>query len=152
MDLLLFIVPMLFIAVGLLVLAAGARPWRAARRSGRWPGVDGLIIKSQVKLQDVSTDGNLDPLPSANIVYLYAVAGRPYQGHRVTLGPIQLWSVKRMVTRYPKGMVCRVFHHPRQPARAVLLHGLRAGHWVLPLLGLSFVLIGLFAILLTQFD
>ena len=59
-DLPLLFVSLLLVVIGVLALAAGVAPWLAARRSGRWRSVEGLIIKSQIQPSDISTDDNRD--------------------------------------------------------------------------------------------
>ena len=81
----------------------------------------------------------------AMIVYEFTVAGRKYQGSRVSIGEdLGNFEVAETLAKYPKGKAVTVFYNPRKPAEAVLERDLPTGIWkgliiiVLVLVGLIF--------------
>src|SRR5262249_5240543 len=66
----------------------------------------------------------------AVISYRYAVGQREFSGSRVRHGSFEMGphDAQRVVARFPKGTPVRVHYNPRDPADALLMPGLSAGH------------------------
>lgn len=134
--------PLLFIGVGILILLAFLPVLRLARATTAWPLVAGEIVASKVVTRRVSSSDGSDDVRQARITYRYAVAGRHYQGHRIVAGPLGVLFARRTVRRYRKGDACRVAHDPRRPQMAVLEPGVHVLHWLPPLMGVLFSVLG----------
>lgn len=134
--------PLLFAALGLLVLLAFLPQWRLARASAAWPRVAGEIVASAAVKRRVSTSDGVDETLSARITYVYQVAGRRHQGNRVIAGPLGVLFARRAVRRYRKGDACRVAYDPARPQSSVLEPGLHVVHWLFPAMGLLFLALG----------
>ena len=150
METRLILVPLLLILVGVLILAGAMPSWLAARKSRKWPSVEGRIIEAQEVRGKGSVDGSRNAVSMPQVEYVYTVEGKKHQGRRVVHGTPLLWSTRRVLRRYPKGKVCPVFYHPRQPKLAILEPGAKLAHSVFPGLGVGCLLVGVFALLLTN--
>ena len=113
---------------GALLMAAGfaifgATIWITQHedRSLRWTQVDGVIISSEVNLQE---DGEFY---SPDIAYEYAVAGSTRVGTKVKAYLLMYnWSgpAKRLCERYRTGVAVKVYVDPNNPLNAVLEPGM----------------------------
>ena len=148
METRLILVPLLLILAGVIIMAVAMPAWLAARKSRKWPTVEGQIVEAQEVKGKGSVDGSRKAVSMPQVEYVYTVEGKEHQGRRVVHGSPLLWSTRRVLRRYPKGKVCPVFYHPRQPKLAILEPGARLAHSVFPGLGAFCLLLGVFALLL----
>ena len=113
---------------GALLMAAGfaifgATIWITQHedRSLRWTQVDGVIISSEVNLQE---DGELY---SPDIAYEYTINGSKHAGTKVKAYLMRYnWPgpAKRLCERYRTGAAVKVYVDPNNPSNAVLEPGI----------------------------
>lgn len=102
----------------------------AARRSLRWPQVDGVIEQCDLS----STEDDLLP----HIVFSYIVNGQQQRCQLEFPGgttPTPEFATS-YVQRYPLGAQVRVFYNPAKVEQATLEPGMRQGDWMVFVLGL----------------
>lgn len=112
-----------FAACVALVLVAVIVKTIEMRRARRWPSVMGRIVSSAPGFALTRVDNREMPRNEriANISYAFEVAGRTYQGKRVTLAEKTAESeVADLLARYPVGKIVTVFYDPADPSNAVL--------------------------------
>ena len=112
-----------FVGVGLIFLGLwfflhNRRTARMLREAGRWPSVEGRIVRSE-----------LERMPGAKIRYRsrieyeYNVAGQSHTGKTVALGGDVQGSRSRAKVRcdnYPEGSNVDVYYNPSDPQEACL--------------------------------
>lgn len=138
--------PLLFVAVGVVMLVIGVTGLRRAVASTEWPTTQGEILSSEV--ERVRRDDH-DRGPSttfhARIRYGYSVGGEPYTGDRVGIGDYGTNTnhhARSVVRRYPVGSHVTVYYDPDRPRIALLEPGVRASAFIVPGIGAAFVLFG----------
>ncbi len=130
-----------FLLVGLGILGDALWNWHRARLSLGWSVVDGLVTMAEVH-ERITLEGSAGFEP--RIVYVYDVAGEPYESDRLTFGRavrMDADTAQAWVAPYDENPHVRVYVNPRQPADAVLRPGDHAG------LGLRIGMGGFFAVL-----
>ena len=129
-----------FIVAGLLLTGAA---WWSARMNARaadWPGVPGVIVRSEFNR---AHEGDNDSL---RIEYEYHVGGVLQRGSTLSyIGlPAGGDAKAALAARYPVGLEVTVYHDPAEPGRAVLEREASRA-WIAPaLMGLALVGLGLF--------
>jgi len=142
-------------AVGLGVLAWGL--WRVlvAARTRSWPTVPGTIVSSRVTQRAAPVVEQPDapgrprrPMPDtlykAEVIYRYGVEGRTYEAANVTLENLETSAegyARGIVERYRQGAPVTVSYDPARPERAVLEPGAHSTSWLLPAIGLVFLIV-----------
>lgn len=126
----------IFALTGLLATVWGYIIIARARRTLRWPHVEGLIEESAL------SSGQDDLLP--HIVYRYTVGDSTY--HKTLnfsgdITPTQEFS-KSYVEKYPVGRQVPVYYQPDNPQNATLEPGLGRGDWLVFALGLGTLIFG----------
>ncbi len=139
--------PLVFVGVGLILLAVGAYQIYRGRQSTQWPTVTGVITVSELgKHVDRDTDtGSTSTTYSADISYDYVVDDVAYVNGSVYFGSMQSSdpSTARLVlNRYPVEKRVTVYYNPARPQQAVLEPGIALVAWILPALGLIFATVG----------
>lgn len=112
-----------FAACVALVLVAVIVKTVELRRARRWPSVVGRIESSAPGFVLTRMDNREMPRNErvAKILYTFEVAGKTYQGTRVTFAEKTAESeVAELLTRYPAGKIVTVFYDPADPFNAVL--------------------------------
>lgn len=112
-----------FAACVALVLVAVIVKTIELRRVRRWPSVMGRIESSRPGFALSRMDDHEMPRNEriADIRYTFEVAGRSFQGKRVTLAEKTAESeVAGLLARYPTGKIVTVFYDPADPTNAVL--------------------------------
>jgi hypothetical protein len=93
--------------------------WQHARRSLAWPTVQGQIVKSSVT-RYASRRWHWD----WQVEYRYRVDGHDYTGWRTYFGSsVPIAVARNIVGKFPLHSTVTVHHHPREPAKSVLLPG-----------------------------
>ena len=142
--------PVLGLFLGLILAAGGwlvafsvGKPIRdRAAASTAWPTADGRITRSE--LERFRDEGRT--MYSADVAYDYAVAGKTFSGGRVWFGDdfrsssISTW--RRLVDRYPVGMVVKVHYDPAEPGESVLEPGATWSGSAIYLIGLGMLAVG----------
>ena len=118
-----------------LILFAGIYKYMEVSQAKRWPSAQGVVIASGTEAREVKSGGtnhdDTELRTFALIVYEFTVAGRKYQGSRVSILGEYLgnFEVAETLAKYPKGKAVTVFYNPRKPAEAVLERDLPTGVW-----------------------
>ena len=135
------IVPLVFIAVGLLVAISGFKTIGKAKESINWPTSNGIIVSSEMG-QHRDDDGTTY---SADIVYEYIVAEETISGGQIKFGTVNTskpGDARRWLNQYPKGQEVTVYFDPEDPYESVLMPGVHKSTWFLPGFGIVFSSIG----------
>lgn len=139
--------PLLFLVVGLILLAIGGRQLYQGEQSKGWPTVQGKIAVAELgKRVDRDNDNStVSTTYSADISYDYIVADVTYINGDVHFGAMSSSdpsAARRLLQRYPVGKVVTVYYNPAQPQQAVLEPGIAGVTWILPGIGLIFAVVG----------
>lgn len=129
-----------FLLGGLATVAWGWSIIARAKRTLRWPAVDGTIT------QNISSDSEALP----DIEFSYPVGGKDYRCNHDYPGgitPSQELSASYR-TKYPVGASVKVHYDPAHPEQATFEPGLARGDWMIFVLG---VIATLFAVIFLLF-
>jgi hypothetical protein len=132
----------IFLIVGIGMIVFGVSNIRTAKDSETWPSKEGVILKSKISV-NTSDDGTTY---GADVSYEFRVGDMKYKGDKVTISEVSTSNrsrAKKIVKRYRKGSEVPVFYDPNDPERNVLEPGLSGGSWLLPGIGLAFLIIPL---------
>lgn len=127
----------LFILGGLVASAWGLRVLIVARKSLKWPFVEGVIEESSL-----SSEGD-DLLP--HIMYSYTVEQQYYRQLLRFSGditPSQEFA-KSYVEKYPAGVHVKVYFNSENPEISTLEPGPGKGDWLILSIGLSMFIFGM---------
>jgi hypothetical protein len=114
------IIILIFLAIGLALLARGGRALILRRKSANWPTAPGTIIASQIH-EHRDADGSTY---EANLSYEYRVGARTYRGGRLewtggVADGLLPWH-QRLVAAYPPGRTVTVCYDPTDPSHSAL--------------------------------
>jgi hypothetical protein len=110
---------LLFLSIGLAILAYGVHTWRHARRAARWPTVQGAIVHSELEVDSDSDSTTY----RVKVKYAYAVGGRHYESDRIAIGygsSSSRASHERLQAKLQGARKVAVHYDPAQPDQAVL--------------------------------
>jgi hypothetical protein len=114
------IIIVIFLAIGLALLARGGRALILRRKSANWPKVPGTVVASHIQ-ENRDGDGSTF---EAKLSYEYRVGGRTYRGVRLEwTGGVSdglLARHLRIVAAYPPGRAVTVCYDPTDPSRSAL--------------------------------
>lgn len=82
---------------------------------------------------------------NAEIEYEFSVEGKDFRGDRVAYGDYGSSSpshAEDVAGRYPPGKEVTVYYLPENPAECLLEPGASAKAWILPIVGVAFVVAG----------
>ena len=150
-DLFAVIVGMVFVIVGIGLVAFMRRRHALVRASQGWPTAPGTVLESEVRRYGLSVETGRRYYPAVR--YRYEVAGRSYVGKRLYFDEMA-WASRstaaRLAGKYSPGATVTVRYDPHDPARALLEPGLSgAGNY--GVLGCALVVIGLFFVVYLGF-
>ncbi len=139
-------------AIGLIILAIVVSALREAPAMKRWPVANGRVLSSKVEeYRDSAGGGDYSgnrvrmTLYRPVVLYEYKIAGKRFQGNRITQSPGLNRGVpdfaEKIVQRYARGSELEVRYNPKRPEESVLEPRLPAS-WILALL----IAIGLLAL------
>ncbi|MCR9294298.1 MAG: DUF3592 domain-containing protein [bacterium] len=122
---------LLFVAVGLAVMAVGVRHAVQARKTLEWPTTSGRVLQAgvrseQIKSRDDQRRERRSTYYYADVEYEYEVEGKRYVGTRITFSEGQSGSAadaQATVGRYPTGTQVKVAYDPDAPEQSVLEPG-----------------------------
>jgi len=112
----------ILMVVGAAVAIYGARLGMESKFSENWPSVSGVIVASRVEKPRGAEAGGLQ----AKIVYEYSVAGKKYQGDRVSFNQGSGFAPddpRKLTARYPRNASVKVHYDPGAPQKSVLEPG-----------------------------
>ena len=135
----------LFIIAGFVGVLWGWFIIAKARKTLRWPMVEGAIEQSAL-----TSEAN-DLLP--HILFSYTVAAYTYQ--RTLEFPDGTEPSPELATsyakKYPAGAKVSVYYNPDQPDQATLEPGLARGDWMIPAVGIVAMALGIFALFFSNY-
>lgn len=135
----------LFVIAGFVGVLWGWFIIAKARKTLRWPMVEGVIEQSAL------TSEADDLLP--HILFSYTVATYTYQRtlefpNGTNPSPELASSYAK---KYPVGAKVSVYYNPDQPDQATLEPGLARGDWMIPVLGIAAMALGIFALFFSNY-
>jgi hypothetical protein len=111
-------------AMGLILVAMGARNLRRLYQVAKWPTANGTILSASVSQK---ADRNISPWPiySPEVTFEYVVAGRKMKGNKFSIDPKAFWYTDRdqalaLLNDYHVGGVAEVYVSPADASIAVL--------------------------------
>ncbi len=116
---------------GAVLILVGIRNLWLAQNSTAWPTVQGVILVSELKYDDETTE--------AKIEYEYVVNSRRMEGKGVSYGDYgssDSRHARDILLKFPKGKEVLIYYQPSNPERSVLEPGFNYGCLGLPLIGL----------------
>jgi len=140
-----WLLPIIFIVVGVVVLIIGINYAKESLDSLRWSSVGGKVVSSEIA-QSVSGRGEKRIINyDFKINYIYVVDGQEYSGWRVkffNLGTGFKGYLKNVQNEYCVDQDIKVFYDPQNPKEAVLEPGIQIENAFFFVIGLMFVLGG----------
>ncbi len=134
----------LFLLGGLVVTGWGWSIMAAARRTLRWPQVDGVIERCDIS----SNEDDLLPL----IVFSYFVDGQQ-QSVKIEF-PTGTMPTPELaagyVERYPLGSRVRVFYNPTNIQQSTLAPGMGQGDWMIFALGVMATIVAIMSLVVSD--
>lgn len=141
----------IFVLAGLWALGAGLGRMVRASRMRRWPAVPGTILASTIASRESTLEAEEDGPPPrpitlyrAEVQYRYEVGGRSFTGSRIALDDVEVSSkshAENLAQRYASGTAVTVHYNPEDPSQAVLEPGIHMVSWVLPAIGVAFLIV-----------
>jgi hypothetical protein len=143
----------IMVLAGFWAIGAGLRQIRRASRTRRWVTTEGVIQSSTVARRDPpprdpneDEDDSFRPLPlyRPELRYTYRVGDQSFTGSRVDVQEVEVSSeerVRKIVDRYARGAKVTVHYDPSNPSQSVLEPGAHATTWVLPTIGVTFLIV-----------
>jgi len=128
--------------VGAIALYIGVRDYLWSKNSVDWPHVKGEILSSYVKWDSASSDNGY----RAIVEYDYSVNGQHYLGDKISFtydGHATTHTAKMYVNQYSEGSTVKIYYSPKRPSVSVLEPGLRGDYWLVPAVGGSMFIVGL---------
>ncbi len=115
--------------IALWILPTVVRGFYYGPQSNDWPQVEGTIVDHRVVPIDREGVGNRY---GVKLIYQYEVEGQQYTGSQIDVagteivfhGELSQELQIRSEEQYPKGDPIEIFHHPTQPAKAILVRGI----------------------------
>jgi len=127
------------VGIGIFFLWHYRKSREALQLSAQWPGVQGQVLKSEVK-----RSGRRKATYESSIHYSYAMAGQEFVGKRITLGgDVQggRQRAQRRCDQYPEGREVMVYVNPDNPKQACV-ERTREGYWMEILGGIFAIALG----------
>ena len=131
----------IFVSLGLGVLAVALWIRHMNRKAASWPGTAGKITESRLE-REAHDAGS-----TVRIAYTYAVGERSFQSSCVSFTPKSdhLPAKEELVARYPVERSVTVYFDPSNPQRSVLERQQSAGWLALAAGGAMSIAVGLLA-------
>jgi len=135
---------LIFVLIGLPMLAAGSlNLWRAHASRG-WPVAPGVVLSGSGQLDKLeAVPGDEETTQGRGLIYRYEVGGRKRYSDVVVFG--QTPDSGEGGSRFPYGAKVQVAYNPSDPELAVLEPGITNDAYFLPGAGAAFLLFGLAA-------
>jgi hypothetical protein len=130
--------PIVFSLAGVGLLVFGWDNLSSGYSSKDWKTTPGIIIESRVVDNGRSKSGGRNQKPV--IVYSYDVERDSFTSDRILFGI----ASEEWVTKYPEGTSVTVTYNPSEPSQSTLNTGAHMTAWIAPVMGMSFLVAGLF--------
>ncbi|HEX8823743.1 MAG TPA: DUF3592 domain-containing protein [Archangium sp.] len=142
--------------VGLVVIGWGLRRMSQASRTRKWPTTQGSILSSTTVSRiapPVPRPGEDEEETAARppqtlyrpeVTYTYKVGQRSFTGTALGSDEVEISSERQArdhAARYVPGSPVTVYYDPEDPQRALLEPGIQATSWVLPTVGVVFLIV-----------
>lgn len=139
----------IFTTIGIIVgLVVGKPILDQAKATEQWPQTEGEILESELQ----ESSGDQGTMYSAHVVYRYALDGGEFESNRIWYGGVYSTSDRsemfEIVKQYPVGKTVTVYYSPDSPSESVLIPGAYVLSHVLYVIGLVFLGIGGFLLLI----
>lgn len=110
--------PYLFV-LGMVLFAFGVYRANHFIHCAKWPTVVGEVVSCEL-VRGLMREGAAQA--SLAMTYAYQVNGVAYEGHRISYvgNKADYQAIRVMLNRYRQGTAVTIFHHPGNPALAVL--------------------------------
>ena len=122
-----------------------------AKATEQWPQTSGEVLESEL----VESRGDDGFLYRAHVVYRYALDGAEFESDRIWSGLDYSTSdrseMQEIVRTHPVGKTVTVYYSPDDPAESVLMPGANLSSYVLFSVGLVFLAVGGFLLLIAVF-
>lgn len=142
--------PTLFFLLGAAALGVGLVEVRAALAAEGWPTAEGVVESSEVRseISEVRQNNRTRRMLvyAAAVTYRFTVDGTTHQGERIRFASFTSSSpelAERDVARFPVGSRVPVHYDPADPGQCVLERGIVPTSFLLPGLGVVFLLASL---------
>ena len=135
-----YIVPPIFLFVGLGLIISGIRDVVHGQRSKSWPQILGEIRSSEYEMKVSESYDDVTVSHYARVSYKYVVNGIEYQSNTVFIGDGDTSSdylSKQRVKKYTPGSNVQVYYDPESPENSVLEPGIHLE--IFPSLGCGFI-------------
>jgi hypothetical protein len=105
-------------ALGVALVLRGQSARKDARRSLRWPSVDGVVLTSGVESSEVPNDDDLGTVRKFTpaVTYSLSIGGAARRGTQIAVGMSNLYSelaeAEQYARRYPVGRRVMVYYDP----------------------------------------
>jgi hypothetical protein len=137
---------LIFFGLGIWALVRAVLQFRAAKASGEWPSIQGMVNESKVAV--INTRGGPQYLP--HVKYTYIVEEQEYTSQRIYVGHnwwTSWWTsskerVQEQLQPYREKQPISVYYNPDDPMDAVLEAGLTKGAWSTLFIGIMMTLLG----------
>lgn len=131
--------------IGVGVVIFGVVEWGRAKAAERWPTVEGTVVSAEIRRHRSTSGsgGNRTRSFTPDITYRYVVLGEEYTSNRVMFAQYSSNTesdIRPILRKYPRGSLVTVYHHPRRPELSVLEPGLTIGNYIIPLIGVVWLL------------
>lgn len=143
-----------FVLIGAVVTIWGLSTLADAEDSATWPGVRGIVVRSDVDHSPASRTRMGERVPehfTPHVHYEFSVDGKKYVGTRINFDAgyrtRDKVEAQRYVERYRKGNRVYVYYDPEGPARCVLEPGTPTTAWGPAIVGGVFVLAGVLGLI-----
>ena len=126
-----------FTGIGIHGLASGFQ-------SRSWPSTESRIKQSKVERRTHRSGVDRTTAYFAVVTYEFTVHGASYMGDRVSSSDVGRDSkfAERIVDRYPKGSITKVYYNPENPSECLLEPGVQGKAFIAPSIGLFLLLLG----------
>lgn len=123
-----YLIPLFLLFVSSFVLYKMTERFLIGIRSVKWPFVEEIIIKSEIRENPNPSSKKIRALFYPLIKYEYFINGTSYTGEIISAAMFPdgaLKSAKRIVSKYSAGKKVKVFYSMRKPSLSVLEPGIQ---------------------------
>jgi hypothetical protein len=151
-ELLIYIVPPIFLLVGLYLIVASLLKISRAQKSKGWAQTSAEVQSSKFEVhRSTDFEGAEAVSYHARVVYKYTVNGIEYRSDRVFFGQgagTSKAAAKRRVAEYVPGNQLKVYYDPENPKVAVLEPGLHMNVFLFLAFGVAFTTFSSFCLII----
>lgn len=139
------------VVVGLIITALGMQEIQKAIVSKQWPSVQGTIITSKVTPMNSGQSGySYKP----DITYKFKINETEIDGNKLRFGEKSYpksGTAQGIVKKFQPGEEYPVYYDPKDPSNAILQPGIHGSAWLIPGIGVAFILVSVFFVIIGIF-